>query len=134
MVSRVFLETRRFEMENTLVEIADALQNGRCKKVKDLVRMAVQEGYDGGQILEKGLLKGMEDVGRRFEKEIVEIPEILAITRALNGGVETLKEMSQMDAAEKAGTVLIGTMRGDVHDMGKNLVRIMMESKGLRVF
>ena len=120
-------------MENTLVEIADALQNGRCKKVKDLVRMAVQEGYDGGQILEKGLLKGMEDVGRRFEKEIVEIPEILAITRALNGGVETLKEMSQMDAAEKAGTVLIGTMRGDVHDMGKNLVRIMMESKGLRV-
>ncbi|MBE5956640.1 MAG: cobalamin-binding protein [Lachnospiraceae bacterium] len=120
-------------MENTLEEIADALKNGRCKKVKDLVRMAVQEGHEPGQILEKGLLKGMEDVGKRFEKELVEIPEILSITRALNGGVDALKEMSQSELAEKAGTVLIGTMRGDVHDMGKNLVRIMLESKGLRV-
>ena len=120
-------------MENTLAEIADALQNGRCKKVKDLVRMAVQEGHDPGEILELGLLKGMEDVGRRFEKEIVEIPEILAITRALNGGMETLKDMSHVQRGEAAGTVLIGTMRGDVHDMGKNLVRIMLESKGLRV-
>lgn len=120
-------------MENTLAEIADALKNGRCKRVKDLVRMAVQEGHDPGQILENGLLKGMEDVGKRFEKELVEIPEILAITRALNGGMETLKEISWADMEEKAGTVLIGTMRGDVHDMGKNLVRIMLESKGLRV-
>ena len=120
-------------MENTLAEIADALKNGRCKKVKDLVRMAVQEGYDPGQILEKGLLKGMEDVGRRFETEMVEIPEILAITRALNGGMDALKEITQTERGEKAGTVLIGTMRGDVHDMGKNLVRIMLESKGLRV-
>lgn len=120
-------------MENTLAEIADALQNGRCKKVKDLVRMALQEGHDAGQILEKGLLKGMEDVGKRFEKEVVEIPEILAITRALNGGMDVLKELSRADLSEKAGTVLIGTMRGDVHDMGKNLIRVMLESKGLRV-
>lgn len=120
-------------MENTLAEIADALRNGRCKRVKDLVRMAVQEGHDPGEILETGLLRGMEDVGRRFEKEIVEIPEILAITRALNGGMEVLKELSLAQRGENAGTVLIGTMRGDVHDMGKNLVRIMLESKGLRV-
>lgn len=120
-------------MENTLAEIADALRNGRCKKVKDLVRMALQEGHDSGRILEEGLLKGMEDVGKRFEKELVEIPEILAITRALNGGMETLKEIYQAETGDKAGTVLIGTMRGDVHDMGKNLVRIMLESKGLRV-
>ena len=120
-------------MENTLTEIADALQKGRCKRVKDLVKMALQDGCDAGQILEKGLLKGMEDVGCRFEKEIVEIPEILAITRALNGGMDALKEMSQAERAEKSGTALIGTMRGDVHDMGKKLVCIMLESRGLRV-
>ena len=120
-------------MENTLAEIADALKNGRCKKVKDLVRMALQEGQDPGDILELGLLKGMDDVGRRFESEFVEIPEILSITRALNGGMEILKEMAQAGLEESVGTVLIGTMRGDVHDMGKNLVRIMLESKGLRV-
>ena len=120
-------------MENTLAEIVDALENGRCKRVKDLVRMAVQEGYDTGQILEKGLLKGMENVGTRFQKEMVEIPEILAITRALNGGMEALREISEAERAEKSGTVLIGTMKGDVHDMGKNLVRVMLESKGLRV-
>lgn len=120
-------------MENTLAEIADALEHGRCKKVKDLVRMAVKEGHDPGQILEKGLLKGMENVGKRFRKEMVEIPEILAITRALNGGMEALSEMSEEEKAEKVGTVLIGTMKGDVHDIGKKLVRIMLESKGLRV-
>lgn len=120
-------------MENTLAEIADALENGRCKRVKDLVRMALQEGHDAGQILEKGLLKGMENVGSRFQREMVEIPEILAITRALNGGMDALKEMTEAQREERAGTVLVGTMRGDVHDMGKNLVRIMLESKGLRV-
>ena len=55
-------------MENTLAEIADALRNGRCKKVKDLVRMALQEGHDSGRILEEGLLKGMEDVGKRLQQ------------------------------------------------------------------
>lgn len=120
-------------MENTLAEIADSLEKGKCKKVKDLVRMAKKEGCDSVLILEKGLLKGMENVGKRFQNEMVEIPEILAITRALNGGMEALAEMSQEEIAEKAGTVLIGTMRGDVHDIGKNLVRIMLESKGLRV-
>ncbi len=120
-------------MENTLAEIADALEHGRCKRVKDLVRIAVQEGYDSGQILERGLLKGMENVGKRFQTEMVEIPEILTITRAMNGGMDTLVEMSEADRAEHTGTVLIGTMRGDVHDMGKNVVRAILESKGLRV-
>lgn len=120
-------------MDNTLAEIADSLEKGRCKKVKDLVRMAVNEGYSSGKILEKGLLKGMENVGRRFQVEMVEIPEILAITRALNGGMEVLTDMSEENAAEKMGTALVGTMRGDVHDMGKNLVRLMLESKGFKV-
>lgn len=97
------------------------------------MRMAVNEGYSSGKILEKGLLKGMENVGRRFQVEMVEIPEILAITRALNGGMEVLTDMSEENAAEKMGTALVGTMRGDVHDMGKNLVRLMLESKGFKV-
>lgn len=120
-------------MDNTLAEIADSLEKGRCKRVKDLVRMAVNEGYSSGKILENGLLKGMENVGRRFQVEMLEIPEILAITRALNGGMEVLTDLSEEGAAEKTGTALVGTMRGDVHDMGKNLVRLMMESKGFKV-
>lgn len=126
-------EMGRDSMENTLIEIADSLEKGRCKKVKDLVRMAKKEGYDSGLILEQGLLKGMENVGKRFQNEMVEIPEILAITRALNGGIETLAELSEQERAEKSETVLIGTMRGDVHDIGKNLIKILLESKGLRV-
>lgn len=129
----ISIRTGRDPMENTLVEIADSLEKGRCKKVKDLVRMARKEGCDSGLILEKGLLKGMENVGKRFQTEVVEIPEILAITRALNGGIEMLAEMSEKERAEKTGTVLVGTMRGDVHDIGKNLIRILLESKGMRV-
>lgn len=119
-------------MENTLEEIADSLEKGRCKRVKELVLMAVKEGISVSQILEKGLLKGMENVGRRFQTEMVEIPEILSITRALNGGMEALKE-ADTDQQEKIGTAVVGTIRGDFHDIGKNLVRIMLESKGFRV-
>lgn len=120
-------------MENTLAEIADALEHGRCKRVKDLVRMALREGYDAGRILESGILKGMDNVARRFQVEMVAIPEILAITRAMNGGVEALAEAGGKGRGEQNGTVLIGTMRRDVHDMGKNLIRILLENKGLRV-
>lgn len=120
-------------MENTLAEIADSLEKGRCKRVKELVLIAVREGISSNQILEKGLLKGMENVGQRFQTEMVEIPEILTITRALNGGMEALKEIAEMEKQEKIGTALVGTIRGDFHDIGKNLVRIMLESKGFRV-
>lgn len=127
------MERGTHNMDNLLFEIAHSLEKGRCKRVKDLVKMAVAEGYAPSRILEKGLLKGMENVSYRFQKEMVEIPEILAIKRALNGGMEALKELSEEERAERTGTALVGTMRGDVHDIGKNLVRIIMESKGLRV-
>lgn len=121
-------------MENTLAEIADSLEKGRCKKVKELVKMAMKEGVSSGQILEEGLLKGMENVGRRFQTQMVEIPEILTITRALNGGMEVLKEGSmEKEKKEKIGTAVVGTIRGDFHDIGKNLVRIMLESRGFYV-
>ncbi|MDO4554284.1 MAG: cobalamin-dependent protein [Lachnospiraceae bacterium] len=120
-------------MENTLAEIADSLEKGRCKKVIELVRMAVKEGIAYDQVLEQGLLKGMENVGLRFKTETVEIPEILAITRALNGGMDALKEMEDKKDKKKIGVAIVGTIRGDFHDMGKNLVRIMLESKGFVV-
>ena len=121
------------DMENTLAEIVDSLEKGHCKKVKELVKMAMKEGISSGQILEKGLLKGMENVGKRFQTQTVEIPEILTITRALNGGMEALKEVAQEERQEKIGTAVVGTIRGDFHDIGKNLVRIILESKGFRV-
>ena len=74
-------------MENTLEEITDSLEKGRCKRVKELVHVAIKEGVSPSLIMEKGLLKGMENVGRRFKTEMVETPEILSITRALNGGM-----------------------------------------------
>ena len=120
-------------MEKTLAEIAESLEKGRCRRVKDLVKMALKEGCPQGKILEQGLLKGMENVGQRFRTEMVEIPEILSITRALKGGMEVLSELSDREKAERTGTVLVGTMRGDMHDIGKNLVRIMLESKGFKV-
>ena len=84
-------------------------------------------------ILEDGFLAGMEQVADKFRKEEVGVPEILSVTRALERGVSTLRHYSGGRAKKEIGTVIIGTVKGDLHDIGKNLVKIMMESKNIRV-
>lgn len=116
-----------------LNDISALLQQGRAPKVKAAVQQALDEGIPASEILENGLLAGMNVIGQRFKAGEVFVPEVLLSARAMTRGIETLRPLLVADGVEEKGTVVIGTVKGDMHDIGKNLVRMMMEGKGLKV-
>ena len=116
-----------------LEEISTLLQAGRAPKVKAAVQQALDEGVAPKEILENGLLAGMGIIGEKFRNGEVFVPEVLVAARAMNKGVEVLKPHMSSGDVEDRGTAIIGTVRGDLHDIGKNLVKMMMEGKGLKV-
>lgn len=116
-----------------LNEICDYLQKGRMPKVKELVNQALSDGIDAKDILEQGLLSGMSIVGEKFKNNEVFVPEVLVAARAMNAGVAILRPYLVKEGVESKGTVVIGTVKGDLHDIGKNLVKMMMEGRGLKV-
>ena len=116
-----------------LNDISDALQQGRVPKVKEFVQQALDEGIPASEILEQGLLSGMNTIGEKFKNNEVFVPEVLIAARAMNKGTEILHPHLVAAGVEDKGTVVIGTVKGDLHDIGKNLVRMMMEGKGLKV-
>jgi len=116
-----------------LMEISENLQRGRAKIVKELVQKAIDEGTDVKAILEQGLLHGMGIIGDKFKKNEVYVPDVLIAARAMNAGTELLKPLLVTSGAKAKGKVVLGTVKGDLHDIGKNLVRMMMEGKGLEV-
>ena len=120
-------------MNETLNEISECLQKGRAPKVKAAVTKALEEGIPASEILEDGLLAGMDIIGQKFKNNEVFVPEVLVAARAMNRGVEILRPYLVEDGVETKGTVILGTVKGDMHDIGKNLVRMMMEGKGLEV-
>ena len=115
-----------------LNEISENLQNGKRKVVAALVQQALDEGVPAGTILNDGLLAGMDVIGEKFKNNEVFIPEVLLAARSMNAGTELLKPFLADDAAAH-GKVVLGTVKGDLHDIGKNIVKIMMEGKGLEV-
>lgn len=116
-----------------LTEISTNLQQGKAKAVKQLVQQAVDEGLPVQQILNEGLLDGMSVVGEKFKNNEVFVPEVLVAARAMNMGTQVLKPLLAREGVRSAGKVCIGTVKGDLHDIGKNLVKMMMEGKGLEV-
>ena len=116
-----------------LVEISENLQKGKAKVVKELVGQAVEQGIPAKEVLEKGLLAGMDVVGEKFKNNEVFVPEVLVAARAMNMGASVLKPLLADGEQTSAGKVCIGTVKGDLHDIGKNLVKMMMEGKGLEV-
>lgn len=116
-----------------LQEISEQLQRGKAKLVKELVQQAIDEGIPAKQILEEGLLSGMGVIGVKFKNNEVFVPEVLVAARAMNMGVQVLKPHLQESGVQAKGRVCIGTVKGDLHDIGKNLVKLMMEGKGLEV-
>jgi corrinoid protein of di/trimethylamine methyltransferase len=117
----------------TLERISDYLQKGRSAKVKEAVQQALEEDIPPRVIMEKGLLDGMRDIAEKFKTDEVFVPQVLVASRAINAGLQILKPYLLSEGQEPAGVVILGTVKGDVHDIGKNIVRIMMESKGLKV-
>ena len=116
-----------------LQEISLQLQAGKAKIVKTLVQQAIDEGIPAQQILEEGLLAGMNVIGVKFKNNEVFVPEVLVAARAMNQGANLLKPLLAQDGVKASGRVCIGTVKGDLHDIGKNLVKMMMEGKGLEV-
>lgn len=116
-----------------LEEISALLQQGRAPKVKDAVQRALDAGINPQEILNDGLLSGMGVIGEKFKENKVFIPEVLVAARAMNAGVEVLKPHLVSVGVEPAGTAVIGTIKGDLHDIGKNLVKMMLEGKGINV-
>ena len=118
---------------NILEEISDNLQHGKAKVVKELVQQAVDSGIEPETILKEGLLPGMNVIGEKFKNNEVYVPEVLVAARAMNMGAQVLKPYLEKAGVKAAGRVCIGTVQGDLHDIGKNLVKMMMEGKGLEV-
>jgi len=115
------------------LEISENLQKGKAKIVKELVQKAVDDGLPAAQILNEGLISGMTVIGEKFKNNEVYVPEVLIAARAMNMGVQILKPLLIEDGVQSTGKVCLGTVQGDMHDIGKNLVKMMMEGKGLEV-
>ena len=114
-------------------EISENLQKGKAKIVKELVQKALDESVSPAEILDGGLLHGMNIIGEKFKNNEVYVPEVLVAARAMNMGTQVLKPYLQAAGVEANGKVCIGTVQGDMHDIGKNLVKMMMEGKGIEV-
>ena len=118
---------------SVLTDIAELVQKGKAQEVSDLVIQALDEGLGAQQILDEGLLKGMGELGVRFKNNEVFVPEVLIAARALNKGTDTLKEKLVDLEVKSVGTVVLATVAGDLHDIGKNLVKLMLEGAGFEV-
>lgn len=118
---------------SVLTEISENLQRGKAKVVKELVQKAIDEGVPVQQILDEGLLDGMNVIGEKFKNNEVFVPEVLVAARAMNMGAALLKPLMADAGVEAVGKVCIGTVKGDLHDIGKNLVKMMIEGTGIQV-
>ena len=116
-----------------LRQISEALQKGKANDVKSLVQSAVDEKIAAEKILNEGLLDGMNIVGVKFKNNEVYVPDVLVAARAMKAGTAILKPLLVADGVQAIGKAVIGTVKGDLHDIGKNLVGMMLEGKGIEV-
>ena len=114
-------------------DISSAVLRGKRKEVAPLVQQALDEGLDPEAILNDGLVSAMTEIGERFSRNEAFVPEMLVAARAMSAGTEVLRPHLAEAGAEPVGRAVIGTVKGDMHDIGKNLVRMMIEGKGFEV-
>ena len=116
-----------------LTDISESLQKGKKKLVVQFVTQALEGGLTPQQILSEGLLPGMDVVGQKFKNNEIFVPEVLVAARAMNAGAELLKPLMAEEGSQSPGKMVLGTVKGDLHDIGKNLVKMMVEGKGIEV-
>ena len=114
-------------------DIADAVEKGKVKDIKVLVPQAIEEGLSAQTILNDGLLAGMNVIGGKFTRNEAFVPEVLVSARAMNKGTELIKPLLVQEGTQPIGKVCLGTVEGDLHDIGKNIVRMMLEGKNIEV-
>ncbi len=128
-----FASERQGRIMELLEEISANLQAGKAKIVREKVQEAIDTGIPAADILNNGLMAGMNVIGQKFKNNEVFVPEVLVAARAMNRGVELLKPLLVQSGTKPVGKACIGTVQGDLHDIGKNLVKMMMEGKGIEV-
>lgn len=114
-------------------EVYDLVVRGKTKLVVQAVQDALDAGCDPSDVLNKGMISAMDEVGQKFQKNEIFVPEMLIAAKAMKKGVDVLKPHLASGAVGSEGTVIIGTVKGDLHDIGKNLVAMMIESAGFKV-
>ncbi len=116
-----------------LQKIAESLIEGEADKVRELTQSSIDKGIDLQRILNEGLIAGMSAVGKQFKKEEIFLPEVLFAARAMKAGMEIVEPLLLSSGAARKGKIVLGTVKGDVHDIGKNLVAIMLKGAGFEV-
>jgi len=117
----------------SLQDISEALMKGDAETVKGLVQEKLKDGMSPFEILNNALIAGMAEVGKKFKALEIYVPEVLVSARAMSWGVDALKPAWKGKDVKPLGTVVLGTVKGDLHDIGKNLVVMMMEGAGFKV-
>jgi len=120
-------------MSELLGRMAESLIAGKIDEVVNLTKEALDGGAAPADILDQGLLAGMDVVGQRFKAEEMFIPEVLRCAKCMHGAMDILRPLLAETGAESIGTLIIGTVKGDLHDIGKNLVGMMFEGAGFNV-
>lgn len=121
------------EKEELFRQIADAVVEMEEDTVEELAQQSLTAGIDAYETIDSGLAKGMERAGQLFDEEEYFVPELLMCSDAMNVGIDVLKPHLKSENVSKKGKVVIGVVEGDTHDIGKNLVRLMMETGGFEV-
>lgn len=116
-----------------LSKIAEALINGKDKEVSELTQKALDEGHKPKEILDKGMIVGMDVVGQKFKNYEIFLPEVLVSARAMKAGMTILRPLLVESGEKLLGNIVIGTVKGDLHDIGKNIVASMLEGAGFQI-
>ena len=116
-----------------LKELSLFVQKGNAKKTKELVLQALEEKVNPGEILNDGLISAMGEIGVKFKNNEIYVPEMLIAARAMSAGLQILEPILAETGIKPVGKAIIGTVKGDLHDIGKNLVKMMMKGAGIEV-
>ena len=118
---------------SSIQEIATAIESGKVKLIEGLVQEALEAGVDPNAILEEGMISAMSNIGAKFQLNEVFVPEMLVAAKTMKKGVEIIRPRLASGSLGRLGKYIIGTVAGDLHDIGKNLVALMVESAGFEV-
>ena len=114
-------------------KLSQNVQKGNTRMTNKLVQEALENGVEASVILEKGLIPALNEVGIKFKNNEIYVPEMLLAGKAMSAGIKVLEPLLSLTGAKPIGTAVIGTVRGDIHDIGKNIVKIMLENYGYEV-
>ena len=120
-------------MKDTLEQIKEAIVTRRRNQIEALVKRGLEEGFDPEALINQALIAAMDSVGKQFAEHRIFVPEMLVSAMIMKLGLEVLKPLLKPEEVRSRGTIIMGTVKGDLHDIGKNLVTLMLEGAGFRV-